>query len=459
MEKTVAMLTKQSPFKLNGLMELLLALGSMAIATSTSALLCLPALALAQSSQLSGYVTAVQPSGTFDIDGVHVRLTPATEFRTRASASSATVPASAPAAFYIGQTLDAKGKLDHSTHTLTAARIVLVSATPATIDGTAIIDLIPPAPATQPASDHIVRADGYLLHITPKTKLKFTPPLTSLSDLSTNQWIDYTGVEQSDGTVLLTYAGIGPNRISHNEQKFRDANEYDPAAVTNSSHQDHDSRVFYGTDPRLIPLYHDAEIQARVRRIGESVVPTYQHALPASDPAKINFRFPVIDTTRGLDAYTLPSGIIIVPRQVVERMQNDSQLAAVLADHIVQAIEKFDFRYVSAVHPFNSSHLADDKAGFFKPSPWLYGPGLGPSLVESHLHALQLQQSARISLGLLHDAGYDITQAPLAWWLLAPKSPQPVDQIPMPPRATTLYKVLGTTWHPAEASTRSNARQ
>src|ERR1019366_1796394 len=84
MEKTVAVSTNQFLLKMNHHRKrLLLALGSMAIATSTSALLCLPALALAQSSQLSGYVTAVQPSGTFDIDGVHVRLTPATEFRTR----------------------------------------------------------------------------------------------------------------------------------------------------------------------------------------------------------------------------------------------------------------------------------------------------------------------------------------------------------------------------------------
>jgi hypothetical protein len=60
-----------------------------------------------------------------------------------------------------------------------------------------------------------------------------------------------------------------------------------------------------------------------------------------------------------------------------------------------------------------------------------------------------LQQSGRVGLCFLHDAGYDIAQAPLAWWLLAPRKPASIDRIMMPPRAATLYIALGTTWHPA----------
>jgi hypothetical protein len=58
-------------------------------------------------------------------------------------------------------------------------------------------------------------------------------------------------------------------------------------------------------------------------------------------------------------------------------------------------------------------------------------------------------KAGRVSLDFLHDAGYDLAQAPMAWWLLGPKSPKPIEEVTMPPRATALYFALGTTWHPA----------
>jgi hypothetical protein len=56
-------------------------------------------------------------------------------------------------------------------------------------------------------------------------------------------------------------------------------------------------------------------------------------------------------------------------------------------------------------------------------------------------------QSGRVSLGLLKNAGYDIDQAPVAWWLLASRKPRPVSEIAIPDRATYLYRTLGEVWH------------
>jgi hypothetical protein len=55
-------------------------------------------------------------------------------------------------------------------------------------------------------------------------------------------------------------------------------------------------------------------------------------------------------------------------------------------------------------------------------------------------------QSGRISLGLLHDAGYDINQAPMTWWLLVAGKPDRLPFTSLPPRAANLYKSLGSTW-------------
>ena len=402
--------------------------------------------------KVSGYVTAVQPSGAFDLEGVHIHVTPTTEFRTRTGGAASKAPASGPATFYVGETLDATGRLDRTSHTLAAAQIVLVPPSPASVSGIAIIDLIPPASASasaaQPTTDRLVRADGFLLHITAKTKLNFADPLKSISDIATNQWIDYSGVQQLDGAVLLDYAGIGPNKVNHTEEKIRAKSDYDPSAVPDDSHQSGVSKTFTGVDARKIPPYHNEDMQARVERIGQSLIPAYQRALPDSDPTKIHFRFQLIDSTESHYALTTPSGVVLVPRQVVERMQNDDQLATVLADNIAVAFEKEGLRSITA------NTVRSIAAGAITAGVILLGPAefFGGLIAEDHASKAidrTIQQSGRVSLCLLHDAGYDIAQAPLAWWLLAPKKPASIDQIKMPHRAATLYVALGTTWHPA----------
>jgi hypothetical protein len=397
--------------------------------------------------KVSGYVTAVQPSGAFDVEGVHIHVTPTTEFRTPTGGAVSKVPASGPATFYVGETLDAIGRLDCTSHTLTAAQIVLVPPSPASVSGIAIIDLIPPALAAEPASDRTIRANGFLLHITAKTKLNFADSLKSISDIATNQWIDYSGVQQLDGTVLLDYAGVGPNKVNHTEDSIRTRTDYDPSAVPDDSHQSGLSKAFNGVDARKIPPYHNEDMRARVERIGQSLIPAYQRALPDSDPTKIHFRFQVIDSTKWRDAVTMLSGVIVVPRQVVERMQNDDQLATILADNIAEAIDKDALRTHSVGNKVLVADIAGDAAGIFIPFAGL-ATGLAGGGVASRVHTLELEQSGRVSLCFLHDAGYDIAQAPLAWWLLAPKKPASIDQIRMPPRAVTLYVALGTTWHP-----------
>lgn len=395
----------------------------------------------------SGYITVVQASGDFDVEGMHIHLTPTTQFCAH-TATSSTTPASKPAAFYLGEPLDAIGHLDHATRTLTATQIILVPPSSAKVSGTAIIDLIPPAPTAQSATDLSVRADGFLLHITTKTNLNFAAPLNSISDIATNQWIDYSGVQQLDGTVLLDHAGIGPNKINHTEDKFRTRTDYDPGAVPDDAHQSGLSKAFKGIDARKIPPYHNQDMQTRVERIGNSLIPAYQRALPDSDPGKIHFRFQVIDSTKWRDAVNMPSGVIVVPRQVVERMKNDDQLATVLADNIAEVIEKDALRTHSVSNKVLAADLAGDAVNIIVPFAGL-ATDLAGGGVAAHVHSLELQQSGRVSLCFLHNAGYDITQAPLAWWLLAPKSAKPVDDITLPSRALTLYIALGTTWHPA----------
>ena len=55
--------------------------------------------------------------------------------------------------------------------------------------------------------------------------------------------------------------------------------------------------------------------------VGEKLIPAFQRDLPDSDPAKIHFRFQLVDSKKLHAALAAPNGIILIPHQVVERME------------------------------------------------------------------------------------------------------------------------------------------
>jgi hypothetical protein len=198
-------------------------------------------------------------------------------------------------------------------------------------------------------------------------------------------------------------------------------------------------------------------MQERLTAIGQKLIPAYQRRLPASDPSKIDFRFQITDGRRWPYILALPSGIILIPHEIVERMQNDSQLAEILADAIACVLEKqtYRMRIASAVV---STGKAASWAAFL---PVLGGPaslaGIGAWSTQTVVIRKEEHQSSRVSLDLLQDAGYDITQAPVAWWLLESRKPKPLSSIQPPERATYLYRTLGELWSkPPARSTNAN---
>ena len=128
------------------------------------------------------------------------------------------------------------------------------------------------------------------------------------------------------------------------EAKLLEKNKYDPQAVDPDAKQNIAEWLILGIDPKKIPPYQDVAMQARIDRIGSSLIPAYQRSLPTSDPSRIRFRFQLIDATNWKDAFASPSGIILVPFQIVNYLQNDTHLATVLADNVARVLEKQTYR-------------------------------------------------------------------------------------------------------------------
>ena len=391
---------------------------------------------------VKGYITRAASPTDFDVNGFHIVCNDQTEFASTNDGKTFIVhPAKA---HYLGQGVTVFGTKNNKSHTIDANKIIVTEQQQTDLSGKGIIDLLLPGDNPK-TGERVFRADGYRILINPKAHITLGEGLASLSAVGTNVWIRYSGKLQPDGTLIADSADFIPNIIPDGENKLRTNNEYSPRAIDQKDKQSDLSKFFLGTNVKKIPPYKDPVMQARVDRIGASVIPAYQRALPASDPTKIYFRFQVIDETKWQDAITLPSGIILVPRQVVERMQNDSQLATVLADNIATAIEKQSYRAVPAYRTMAASQLASDVGGFFVP-----GVGVATLAVNYKASKIMLrhaeEQSGRISLGYLHDAGYDVREAPKAWWLLGSKKPKNLNDINLPDRAAYLYSVLGQSW-------------
>ena len=389
---------------------------------------------------LQGYVTRVGSLSDFDLNGVHILSNQATTYWT--ATTDPYSPRSQGGDVFFGEAVSVYGKLDGKKHTVDATEIIFRKPVEHRLSGIAVIDRVL---STDKPDQFLVRADGYPILISKKTETIFQPPLTSLSSVTANTWLKYRGTLNPDGILLADSITFLPNTISDREDDLLYKTGYDPAAVSDTSKQNPVRKFVLGVDFKKIPPYKDTTMQDRIDRIGKSLIPAYQKTLPDTDKSKIVFQFQLVDQPKWHDAISLPSGVILVPHQLIERLENDSQIATLLADNIATALEKQIYRMQPANYTMTAADWASTAGGFFIPGLGL-ATSLSTGLSRKSIQTDILDQSGRVSLDLLHDAGYDIQQAPIAWWRLAAKPNKDLSQTPLPSRAANLYRSIGVLW-------------
>ncbi|MEO6805582.1 MAG: hypothetical protein ABI286_11160 [Edaphobacter sp.] len=392
---------------------------------------------------IQGYVTRVASLADFDASGYRVIINKATMVRITGTGGESFITTVTP---YFGQGVTIYGTLKKKKHQVIAEDVVFHPVDQSALSGIAIIDrVLSPGNPVSGAGRLLMRADGYLILVNAATKTSFQAPLDSATDVKPNVWIEYHGKMQADGILLADTVVFIENKVADNEAKLLDKFDYDPSTVDANAKQNIAKEIVIGRDPKKIPPFKDAALQARVNRIGNSLIPAYQQKLPESDLTKVVFRFQLIDDPKMNDALALPSGVILIPFQIVNYLKDDSQLATVLADNIATVLEKQSYRILPAEHMMAAANLSSAAVGLLIPGVGL-ASGIATYTRSKSIQTDLLNQSGRVSLGLLHDAGYDINQAPIAWWLLATNSADKLPSTPLPHRAANLYKALGTTW-------------
>jgi hypothetical protein len=328
------------------------------------------------------------------------------------------------------------------------------------ISGFGVIDCV-----ITTGAEPVFRADGYALRLNSGTSVRFSGSLTSLSEVGTNIWVHYEGTRNQQGEIVLNAAEFIKPKLHKPKRnpKISVAQvtafprgsmiDFDGSFQTDSyAHVPEDSGGPCGSG--WYPVPEDAALQERVRRIGASVVPQYQRDLPDDDPAKIPFRFYAIQEEHIRSGMGCDDGLVLVPASAVARMQNDSQLAAVLADGVVVNLQQQNVRLQLELR------LMDAAAGAALSSAEAWGLAgfTGEKIAKLSVLRKMEEQRGRLSLAYMADAGFDPWQAPEAWRLLAPaKLPKNLSKLKNPERSKYQSEILQLQYKPAINSANSLA--
>lgn len=349
-------------------------------------------------------------SGKFDVNGWHILSSSQTVYVEEATVNGVLQVTTDPkiaAKLSLGNLVDVYGKKDGHTHSIEAKKIVLKPSSDQ-MSGYAVIQRVIPMP-----KQTILEADGYKLAITSNTTIQAKPPLPDHALPVPGMWISYTGKWDKTGVIVVKHGAYSSFVLSKHQKKV-DKN-FDGKFVAPDYETKKDGEVEI---PYIVMAGHKAKgripadqaLQQRMQKIGDRLVPTYQKALAKDDPLKIDFRFFAIDNKGLHQAIGSPDGLVILSTQMVNRLQSDDRIAALLAYGIAQAIER---QVLTATNRRAAGGALMALGGIATVSAGLY---------ELHKAGeLSQQQSERVSLSLMHDAGFDVSQAPVAWQILASK--------------------------------------
>jgi hypothetical protein len=378
---------------------------------------------------VDGYITSVHLPASFQAGGRTVVLTRQTSFGYMGSnITSASDPARM--SLRVGAYVQVAGRDPGLTSPVTAETVFIRDDRNLKLSGIGVITRV-----VAPPPEPIYEADGYLIRISESTHLNFAGDLSSISEITDNTWIHFTGKRNASGILEATHAQFIPAKptkfkaikgveVAPVQMRPASSSSNAPAPAGNAASNSadgaslqEDEQVKIGLGRwRTIPA--DQPLQQRVHRIGMALVPAYQRRMDDSDPSKIHFRFFAVDDKKMRGSECLPDGVVLVSTEAIQRLPNDDQLAAVLAAGIACHLQRQAARAVIAMRTELGIELAADVAeAFFPPAALAGAVGSASAEKEEKL----AEERLRVALALMQDARYDPWQSPEAWRILEPK--------------------------------------
>jgi hypothetical protein len=382
----------------------------------------------AQETGVEGYITAVAMPDGFEVNGEHVTARRETSYGLMGSKTDSSVATSAEGV-RVGAFVRVEGAPAADGRGIVATSVLFRDDWDKKLAGFGVVERILVA-----GSEPVFQADGYRIRIVGSTDLSFRGDLKTLADVGPNTWVSYKGKRDDAGVLVAEkarfvpargWAWLAPRPKTHPQQEPAPAK----GALIDADGKllSLRAKVRYGDsggDCGWHKVSTDMALQERVLRIGQRLVPAYQKQLPDDDPAKIWFRFYVVEEDKIREDIECNKGLILMPAKGMERLENDDQVAALLANGIALSIQMQSARLIAENRELLGAEFAAD---LFELVPGVFPAVAAGGLVVNHEIEMRMrEQRGRMALALMADAGFDPWQAPEAWRRLAPKT-LPVD--------------------------------
>jgi hypothetical protein len=246
---------------------------------------------------------------------------------------------------------------------------------------------------------------------TPEAEGTFEP-LRTLADVTIGMTMTYEGMRDRDGTILARRVEFAKNDLEPGEKKLWDSLKVTTKPFNGSQSLAGELKISSVGKFKTLP---DQEVQDYVARLGEQMVPSYQRKLSQNDPNKIPFRFFVV-VEKTPNAFALPNGIVIVHSSMFDILENEAQLAAVVGHEVAHAVQEHTWRQQQNKKTARTA-LAIGAA--IASAYGQYALRDSMTLIQAAMtsgYARNLEnQSDRLGLEYMVNAGYDPRQAPRVW--------------------------------------------
>jgi hypothetical protein len=335
----------------------------------------------------------------------------------------------------IGVELEIRGLLNETTGELTAKSIKVDMEQFKRMKQTAILSKAPVGVTLTGAGwTGEFYADGQHVMIAPTTEVVFKltshekkarsnkdspinmdfSPLSSLDQITVGMSMTYEGQRQpEDGTIRANRVEFMTNDLEEGEAKLW-------KSLTASSKPAHGLAPGELKINRVgkFALLPSDEVQEYVAQIGQRLIPAYQREMPANIPRKIPFHFyVVIDKTA--NAFALANGIVVVNSGLIELLQNEAQLAAVIGHEIAHSVNEHSWRELQ-FHKKKRVALAFASAmaaGYGQYDLANVLTSVEGAIRNGHSRSME-NQADRLGLEYMVSAGYDPREAPAVWKLM-----------------------------------------
>lgn len=242
-------------------------------------------------------------------------------------------------------------------------------------------------------------------------------PLLSLDQIGVGTAMSYEGQRRvSDGAIAATRIEVVNNDLEDGEAKLWKSLKV--SATPAQGFTPGELKIDKVGKFKLLP---NDDVQRYVTQLGSQLVPVHQRDLPEGTPNKIPFRFYVVKDDAA-NAFALPNGIVVINSGLIEILQNEAQLAAVVGHEVAHSVQEHTWRQMQ-YHKKKRIGLAI--AGAVAAAYGQYDLSNLVNMVQSAIqsgHSRSLENQAdRLGLEYMVAAGYDPREAPRVWKLMTKK--------------------------------------